>query len=365
MPSRWAVPEVPSHGGGPRRGPSLGWSQLRWGSCPGAEAESSGAHVSSTQTAQETPSDGAASRSTTYSPPSRGHRLEVRGLTRTFGEKTAVDDVSFTVEPRGMTGFIGANGAGKTTTMRMMMGVLRIHSGQVLWDGRPITAADRAGFGYMPEERGLYPKQGILDQLGYLGQLHGMERAQALREAQRLLERFDLADRPKDKLETLSLGNQQRVQVAASLLHSPSALILDEPFSGLDPVAVDSMVELLREHMARGVPVLFSSHQLDLVDRLCDSMVILSGGRVLEHGTADELRAARPLSHRLRCSEDVGWVRDVHGVQVEDLDGCRAVVRLDDDAARAELLRRALERGLQEFTDLAPTLSEIYREVTR
>ena len=301
--------------------------------------------MSSTQTAQETPSDGAASRSTTYSPPSRGHRLEVRGLTRTFGEKIAVDDVSFTVEPGGMTGFIGANGAGKTTTMRMMMGVLRIHSGQVLC--------------------GLYPKQGILDQLGYLGQLHGMERAQALREAQRLLERFDLADRPKDKLETLSLGNQQRVQVAASLLHSPSALILDEPFSGLDPVAVDSMVELLREHMARGVPVLFSSHQLDLVDRLCDSMVILSGGRVLEHGTADELRAARPLSHRLRCSEDVGWVRDVHGVQVEDLDGCRAVVRLDDDAARAELLCRALERGLQEFTDLAPTLSEIYREVTR
>lgn len=305
------------------------------------------------------------SRSTTYSPPSAGHRLEVRGLSRTFGEKTAVDEVSFMAEPGCMTGFIGANGAGKTTTMRMMMGVLKVHSGEVLWDGRPITSADRAGFGYMPEERGLYPKQGILDQLGYLGQLHGMGRAEALREAHRLLERFDLADRHKDKLETLSLGNQQRVQVAASLLHRPSALILDEPFSGLDPVAVDSMVELLREHMARGVPILFSSHQLDLVDRLCDAMVILSGGRVLEAGTAEQLRAARPLSHRLRCREDVGWVRDVPGVAVEDLDGTRAVVRLADQSARDELLRTALAHGLEEFTDLAPSLSQIYREVTR
>lgn len=322
--------------------------------------------MSSAQTAPGAgPAGAATSRSTTYAPPSRGHRLEVRGLTRTFGEKTAVDDVSFAVEPGAMTGFIGANGAGKTTTMRMMMGVLRIHGGQVLWDGRPITAADRSGFGYMPEERGLYPKQGILDQLGYLGQLHGMQRRDALAEALRLLERFDLADRRRDKLETLSLGNQQRVQVAASLLHRPTALILDEPFSGLDPAAVDSMVDLLREHMARGVPILFSSHQLDLVDRLCDSMVILSGGRVLEHGTAEQLRASRPLSHLLRCRQDVGWVRELRGVVVEDLDGCRATVRLEDDAAREQLLRRAVERGLQEFTDLTPSLSQIYREATR
>lgn len=304
-------------------------------------------------------------RSITYRPPAEGHRLEVRGLTRRFGDRTVVDGVSFAVEPGRMTGFIGANGAGKTTTMRMMMGVLRVTAGEVLWDGRPITARDRAGFGYMPEERGLYPKQGILDQLGYLGQLHGMDRAAALAEARELLERFSLGERTQDKLETLSLGNQQRVQVAASLLHRPDCLILDEPFSGLDPVAVDSMVELLREHMARGVPVLFSSHQLDLVDRLCDSMVILSEGRVLESGTADELRASRPLRHRLRCRQDVGWVREVPGVRVEDLDGTEAILTIDDDAARAELLRRALARGLLEFAELTPSLSEIYREVTR
>ncbi|MDO5618297.1 ABC transporter ATP-binding protein [Kocuria sp.] len=286
-------------------------------------------------------------------------------MSRTFGDKTVVDQVSFAVEPGQMTGFIGANGAGKTTTMRMIMGVLKITAGEVLWDGRPITAADRAATGYMPEERGLYPKQAILDQLGYLGQLRGMSRADALAESGRLLDRFGLGDRIKDKLETLSLGNQQRVQVAAALLHQPKALILDEPFSGLDPVAVDSMVDLLREHLDRGVPVLFSSHQLDLVDRLCDSMVILDQGKVLAAGTAKDLRASRPQRHLLRCSRDVGWVRGLPGVQVEDIEGTRATVILADAAAREALLGRAVEHGLLEFTDLTPTLSEIYREVTR
>src|SRR5699024_11161210 len=161
------------------------------------------------------------------SPPS----LDVVHLTRRFGEKVAVDDVSFSVRPGQMTGFVGANGAGKTSTMRMIMGVLAIHSGQVLWDGRPITAADRARFGYMPEERGLYPKQGLQDQLSYLGQLRGMTRRDASAEAMRLLERFELAGRAKDKLETLSLGNQPRGQLAAALLHGPTALRRDAPVS--------------------------------------------------------------------------------------------------------------------------------------
>lgn len=303
--------------------------------------------------------------STTFSPNSGGHCLEVRGLTRVFGENTAVDDVSFTVQPGQMTGFIGANGAGKTTTMRMMMGVLRISSGQVLWNGAPIKDSDRASFGYMPEERGLYPKQTVLDQLGYLGQLRGLSRSDALTEASRLLERFNLADRTKDKLETLSLGNQQRVQIAAALLHQPNALILDEPFSGLDPTAVDSMVDLLQEHLNRGAPVLFSSHQLDLVDRLCDSMVILDHGKVLTSGTAEELRASRPKRHRLRCSQDVGWVRGLPGVTVEDLEGTEATLSLADDDARRVLLERSVQHGLLEFSDLTPTLSEIYREVTQ
>ncbi|KRF08731.1 ABC transporter ATP-binding protein [Arthrobacter sp. Soil782] len=292
--------------------------------------------------------------------------LQVQNLTRRFGENTAVDDVSFTVPSGKMTGFVGANGAGKTTTMRMIMGVLTAHAGAVLMDGRPVTAADRATFGYMPEERGLYPKQPILDQLVYLGQLHRMSQADARSRAQDLLERFQLGDRGKDKLESLSLGNQQRVQIAASLLHRPSVLILDEPFSGLDPVAVDSMVDLLREHTAQGVPVLFSSHQLDLVDRLCDNLVVLQKGRLVAAGTGDDLRATAPRRHRLTVSPDAGWVREEAGVTVIDVAGRDAVVELENDDDAQRLLVAAMARGsVHEFSRIRPSLSEIYRGVSQ
>ncbi|GAA2173383.1 ATP-binding cassette domain-containing protein [Arthrobacter parietis] len=292
--------------------------------------------------------------------------LQVQNLTRRFGENTAVDDVSFTVPSGKMTGFVGANGAGKTTTMRMIMGVLTAHAGAVLMDDRPVTAADRATFGYMPEERGLYPKQPILDQLVYLGQLHRMSQADARSRAQDLLERFQLGDRGKDKLESLSLGNQQRVQIAASLLHRPSVLILDEPFSGLDPVAVDSMVDLLREHTAQGVPVLFSSHQLDLVDRLCDNLVVLQEGRLVAAGTGDDLRATAPRRHRLTVSPDAGWVREEAGVTVIDVAGRDAVVELENDDDAQRLLVAAMARGsVHEFSRIRPSLSEIYRGVSQ
>ena len=291
-------------------------------------------------------------------------QLDVVHLTRRFGEKVAVDDVSFSVRPGQMTGFVGANGAGKTSTMRMIMGVLAIHSGQVLWGGQPITGTDRARFGYMPEERGLYPKQGLQDQLCYLGQLRGMTRRDASAEAMRLLERFELGGRAKDKLETLSLGNQQRVQIAAALLHGPTALILDEPFSGLDPAAVDSMVDLITEKLREGVPVLFSSHQLDLVDRLCDSLVVLSDGVVQAAGTAEELRAAGPKRYRISTGSDAGWLREEPGLHVLDVAGPTAVVEFSG-AEPAGLLQRAVERGLREYTPIVPTLADVYREVTQ
>lgn len=304
----------------------------------------------------------AAFTSVHFSSPDAGGTVEVRDLTRRFGDRTVVDRVSFDVKPGRMTGFVGANGAGKTTTMRMIMGVLNQHGGSVHWNGRPIGAGDRSRFGYMPEERGLYPKQRIADQLGYLGQLHGMERSRALGEAHRLLERFGLAERAKDRLETLSLGNQQRVQVAAALLHDPVALILDEPFSGLDPTAVDAMVELLSEYMTRGVPVLFSSHQLDLIDRLCDDLVVLAEGTVRLAGPVTQLRASRPERYRLVCTADAGWIRDQHGVDVLDLDGSTAIVQPANPEARTRLTREAAERGMVEFARLRPSLGDLYRE---
>ncbi|WP_146360507.1 ABC transporter ATP-binding protein [Arthrobacter yangruifuii] len=291
--------------------------------------------------------------------------LQVRSLTRRFGDNTAVDDVTFDVPSGKMTGFVGANGAGKTTTMRMIMGVLTPSAGEVLMDDVPLTAKMRSRFGYMPEERGLYPKQPILDQLVYLGQLHGMSQNDARSSARDMLERFTLADRTKDKLESLSLGNQQRVQIIASLMHRPTALILDEPFSGLDPVAVDSMVELLRDYTAQGVPVLFSSHQLDLVDRLCDNLVVLQQGRMIASGTGEDLRARAATRHRIIVHPDAGWIREETGVRVIDVAGPDAVVEFEDDAAGQRLLAAALSRGsVEQFSPIRPSLSEIYREVT-
>ena len=303
--------------------------------------------------------------------PSVGTMIETRGLTRRFGDRTVVDDVSFDVPAGLLTGFVGANGAGKTTAMRMIMGLLGISAGEVRWHGRPITAADRRRFGYMPEERGLYPKQRILDQLVYLGELSGMPAAQARRSASESLERFGLTDRSGDRVEKLSLGNQQRVQIIAALLHEPQALILDEPFSGLDPTAVDSMVDLLREETARGVPVLFSSHQLDLVERVCDRLVVLRAGEVVAQGTVPELRQRGPERLRLVADRDAGWVRDIAGLHVVDVDGSEALVEVTEqdegaaDAVRRALLTAALERGeVRELAIVRTPLSEIYREVT-
>ena len=295
--------------------------------------------------------------------------LSVRGLGRDFGDRTVVEDLSFRLRPGVMTGFLGSNGAGKTTSMRMIMGVLEPSRGDVLWNGAPITGADRARFGYMPEERGLYPKQKILDQLVYLGRLRGLDTATAREKARELLERFGLGERTGDKLESLSLGNQQRVQIAAALVHEPECLVLDEPFSGLDPVAVDSMVALLGTFLRRGVSILFSSHQLDLVERLCEDVVILEEGRLAVAGTAQELRDAGPLRYRLDSAQDAGWVRGVRGVEVVDVDGPTALVDLprqgETDAIRRALMAEGIERGMTEFARVQPSLAEIYREVTR
>ncbi|MFI8592159.1 ABC transporter ATP-binding protein [Dietzia maris] len=291
--------------------------------------------------------------------------LRIDGLTRRFGDTVAVDNVGFEVPGGAMTGFVGGNGAGKTTTMRMIMGVLQPTAGRVLWNGNEATVTDRRRFGYMPEERGLYPKQPVLDQLVYLGRLQGRTASDARRDATDLLDRFGLGERLTDKLEALSLGNQQRVQVAAAVIGQPDLLVLDEPFSGLDPVAVDSMVDLLREYATRGVPVLFSSHQLDLVERLCDQLVVLSGGKVVAHGTVVDLRRRGRILHRLVMGGDAGWVRDLPGIHVVDVDGPTALLDIADAGGADTVLREAMARGsVRELAEVVPTLSDIYREVT-
>lgn len=290
--------------------------------------------------------------------------ITVNHLSRVYGETTVVDDVSFGVQPGRTTGFVGANGAGKTTTMRMIMGVLAPSAGEVLWNGDPITAQDRRSFGYMPEERGLYPRAPIAEQLLYFARLHGLSKAAGAERVDELLEHFSLTDRADDILDALSLGNQQRVQIAASLVHRPTALVLDEPFSGLDPVAVDSMVDLLSRE-AKDLPLLFSSHQLDLVERLCDDLVVLSAGRVVAAGPVEELRSRGADRYRIQFADsDAAWLRDVRGIDVLDVDGTTALVDLDGLEA-TELTRLVVERApVIEVARARPPLSEIFREVT-
>lgn len=218
--------------------------------------------------------------------------LEFDALRKRYDTVTALDGISFEVREGEVVGFVGANGAGKSTAMRIAMGVLAADSGAVRWAGRPIDEQTRRGFGYMPEQRGLYPKMRIQDQVAYLGQLRGMSHASAVAAAGQWLTQLQVAAEPNAPLQNLSLGNQQRVQLAAALVHDPQLLILDEPFSGLDPIGVDTMAAVLAQRAAAGAAVLFSSHQLELVERLCDRVTIITAGRIIATGTLAELRSA-------------------------------------------------------------------------
>ncbi|SHN74716.1 ABC transporter ATP-binding protein [Cryptosporangium aurantiacum] len=287
--------------------------------------------------------------------------LEFDGTTKRYGDLVALDDLSFDVRPGELFGFVGSNGAGKTTAMRIALGVLSADGGEVRWKGAPITLEAARRIGYMPEERGLYPKMTVADQLEYLGRLHGMSRADARAATAEWTERLGLAERRKSEIGALSLGNQQRVQLAAALLHGPELLVLDEPFSGLDPVAVDVMSGVLAERAAEGVPVLFSSHQLDLVQRLCDRVGIIRSGRLVACDSVDALR-----STERQLTVDVGapWEPALPGVRIVRTDGTRHVLELDDDVDDQDVLRSALAAGpVAEFRPYRPTLTELYRTV--
>ena len=299
----------------------------------------------------------------------RENGLVVEGIVRDFARIRALHEVSFEVCPGRMTGFVGANGAGKTTSMRIIMGVLAATAGQVHWRGEPVRAEQRRSFGYMPEERGLYPKMQVAEQLRYFARLHGADTAEAGHRTDMLLDRLELGDRGGDVLETLSLGNQQRVQVAAALVHEPAALVLDEPFRALDPLAVDVMTGLLREQVEAGVPVLFSSHQLELVERICDDLVIIAGGRIVATGTVEELRRSEGDAYSLHITghADLDWVSGIDGVRVLNVDAAGVeqivVFEADREGAAHDVLREALGRGtVQELSRRAPTLAEIFRE---
>ncbi|HWD04152.1 MAG TPA: ATP-binding cassette domain-containing protein [Amycolatopsis sp.] len=296
-----------------------------------------------------------------------GGMLEIDRVSKRYGRTQALDEVTFDVRPGELFGFVGSNGAGKTTTMRIALGVQPADSGQVRFAGEPITHVTRTRIGYMPEERGLYPKMKVLDQLVYLAELHGLSTNDAHRATELWLARLGLGERRKDEVQKLSLGNQQRVQLAAALVHDPDVLVLDEPFSGLDPIAVDVMSAVLCDKAATGVPVVFSSHELDLVERLCDRVGIIRAGRMVAVGTVDDL--TRGAGCRLVVTAPAarpGWAANVPGVRVLDVTGATTVLELAASADDQAVLAAALATGpVTEFSRQRQTLTELFRDAVR
>ena len=294
--------------------------------------------------------------------------LEVRGLRRRFANLIALDDLSFSVSAGEVVGFLGPNGAGKTTTMRAIFGLTDLDAGDVRWNGASVSAGDRRRFGYMPEERGLYPGMRIGDQLVYIGRLHGMSMDDARRAVASWLERLGLADRVNDKVESLSHGNQQRVQLTAALLHEPELLILDEPLAGLDPTGIDDIGAILVERARAGCCVLFSSHQLDQVEDLCESVIIIDHGRLVVTGRVDDLATggARRLVVRVEGDRDGSWSTGLEGVTVSQVAGGEVRLILEEGVDTDDVLEAARRSGrVTGFVMQRRRLSEVFREALR
>lgn len=296
--------------------------------------------------------------------------LELDNLSKAYGRVQALRSVSFDVRGGEIFGFVGSNGAGKTTAMRIVLGVLAPDAGTVRWDGAPLDLATRRRVGYMPEERGLYPRMKVGAQLVYLGRLHGLGREAAHEAMERWTQRLGIAGRRDDEVQKLSLGNQQRVQLTAALLHEPEILVLDEPFSGLDPVAVDVMSEVLLERARTGVPVVFSSHQLALVEAVCDRVGIIQDGSMVAVGTIDELRSTGRAPRWVIDAPEAarGWADGLAGVSVAAVDGTRTTLEVDPTTPGAEqaALAAALRTGpVREFAPVRPSLTDLYRHTVR
>jgi ABC-2 type transport system ATP-binding protein len=291
--------------------------------------------------------------------------LQLDGLRRTYGAVTALDGLSFDVPAGKVVGFLGPNGAGKTTTMRAIFGLTDLDAGSVRWDDAPVGPAERRRFGYMPEERGLYPGMLVGDQVEYLGRLHGLGAARAATATDTWLERLGIADRRTSKVETLSHGNQQRVQLIAALVHSPELIVLDEPLSGLDPTGIDEIGQVLVDQAHAGCCVIFSSHQLDQVEDLCEQVTIIDHGRLVISGTVDELASTGPRRLVVRVEGDRAgdWSRGLPGATVSEIDGGAVRLVLQDSVDSDDVLRAAMRAGrVTEFSFERRRLSEVFRE---
>lgn len=294
--------------------------------------------------------------------------LELRALTKRYGQVRALNDCSWEARRGRLLGLLGPNGAGKTTSMRIIFGLVEPDGGEVRWDGGTVGIRERRRFGYMPEQRGLYARMRIGDQLTYFGQLHGLSAQAALNAARDWLGRLGLAEREQSRLEELSHGNQQRVQLAAALLHDPELIVLDEPFSGLDPVAVESLKEMVRDAAAGGAAVVFSSHQLELVEDLCQDIAIINHGRVVTAGELDSIRQKTPVRYVDigMPGADAGWASAIEGAEVVEQRPGRVRLRVPRGTELAPVVAAAQRMGnVEYFRFEPPALSDLFLEAVR
>jgi ABC-2 type transport system ATP-binding protein len=293
--------------------------------------------------------------------------LVIDGLVKRFGSVQALDGVTFAVPQGGICGFLGANGAGKTTTMRIVLGFLRADAGRATWNDRHTRLWPRRTWGYMPEERGLYLRMPVLDQLVFFGSLYGMTRREARQVALEWLARFRIAEHADRRVESLSKGNQQKVQFIATVLHDPDVLFMDEPFVGLDPINVALLKAAFLELRDLGKTLVFSTHQLDQAEELCDSVAIIDHGRVVTAGpTRDVKRSTGHQVVRVETSADgdLAWLRSLPHVTVTRPGQDYTEVRVDAGADPQAVLRAAMSRGgdVLRFEVADPSLEEVFVE---
>ena len=294
--------------------------------------------------------------------------IQLTGVHKAFGPTTAVEDLDLTVPRGSIYGLLGPNGAGKTTTIRIIMDILGPDRGRVEVFGRRVDDEARTRVGYLPEERGLYQKMTVADHVVFLGILKGMERSEAREETERWLERFDLSDRSDDEVGNLSKGMQQKVQFISTILHAPDLLILDEPFSGHDPLNVDLLKQIVLERHREGTTILFSTHMIEDAERLCDRVCMIAGARKVLDGEMSQVKASFGGKEVALAFEGTGgFLEDAPGVRKVVDHGRYLEVRLRDDADPQELLRRAVEAGVrvQHFELMDPPLREIFLEMAR
>ncbi len=293
-------------------------------------------------------------------------QLDFLNIHKSFGSKSVLKDCSFSVQSGLALGLLGRNGAGKTTSIRILLDILKPDSGEILLDGQPIDR-NKVTFGYLPEERGLYPKKQILPQLVYIGMLKGISRSQATEQAKQLLRRVRLSQVASQKLETLSKGNQQKIQLIVALLGDPQIVILDEPFSGLDPVNAQLLKDLIAEQTQKGKIVIFSSHQMSYVEEFCENIALLNGGSIILSGNLSEIKKTYPRN-RLRIDTASPDAYDLlaHSNCVKQVERSDTsyLLTLKDESDRDRLLHEMIKSGLslERFEIVQPSLEEIFVE---